>query len=281
MVKQGLYQAATPKGPKTMNLAQDIREAYHALDLMPGASWAEVKAAYRRLARALHPDLNPGRQGSDMAQVNRAYQRLNDFLAQAAQGDQAADGYRAYQFESWAPRQGQRPYQYESFRSQRPHSARPAAQPSQPAPSAARPASTTRTAFYPTPYPTPLAPVTPLAAARPQAPAQPPDAWRLRGLRREGQALVYQVEISGHPGQLQLPVRARRECAACSGSGRRQGQRTQGLCPVCAGRGHLTSSRMLPVDLPTRWIPGQLLSLPSQEGQENILVELLSMGGRA
>ncbi|MFH1034420.1 MAG: DnaJ domain-containing protein [Pseudomonadota bacterium] len=263
-----------------MNLAQDIREAYHTLDLMPGATWAEVKSAYRRLARALHPDLNPGSQGADMARVNRAYQRLDDFMSQ---GRQAADGYRPYQFESWAPRQGQRPFHYETFRPQRPHSARPAAEPSQPVRPAPRPAPSPRPLTHPAPRPAALAPVAPLAATPPAAPtvalAQPPAFCRLRGLRRQGQDLVYQVEVSGRPRRLELPVRDRRECSACAGSGRPS--RGRGPCPVCAGRGHLTSSRLVLVDLPVDWRHGQVLSLPGQPGQANILVELLPNGGRA
>lgn len=253
-----------------MNLAQDIREAYQALDLMPGATWAEVKAAYRRLARALHPDLNPGRQGADMARVNRAYQRLSAFLAA---GTQAADGYQPYHFETWAPRQGQRPYHYEAFRSPRPHAARPEAELRRPVSPAARPSC--------------LAPVTPLASPRTPAPAatpapaRPADSWRLVGLRRQGQDLVYQVEVSGHPLSLLLPVRERRQCPHCAGRGHLPGNRGQVPCPHCAGRGQLTSSRLLAVDLPASWRPGQLLPLPGQETASAILVELLPAGAEA
>jgi DnaJ-class molecular chaperone len=59
-----------------MDLAIDIQKAYQDLDLTPGASLDEVKQAYRRLARALHPDLNPGALGALMGRVNQAYEKL-------------------------------------------------------------------------------------------------------------------------------------------------------------------------------------------------------------
>lgn len=255
-----------------MNLAQDIREAYRTLDLRPGASWAEVRSAYRRLARALHPDLNPGRRGEDMARVNRAYQRLGAFLASQPQPP-AADGYRAYDFETWAPLRGQRPYDFETFQPQtRRGSARPAAERHDPPRPAPRPASWER--------PAPLAPVTPLAADQGSsgraASLRPRESWRVVGLRRQGRDLVYQVQVSGHPRQVVLPLRSQRVCPLCGGSGHRQGG--QGACPTCAGRGHLTSAHLAPVDLPANWTHGQLLEVPAPGLDGGVLVELLSTG---
>lgn len=259
-----------------MNLAADIRAAYHTLDLMPGATWEDVRRAYRRLARALHPDLNPGRQGQDMARVNQAYQRLGEFLASQPQPP-AADGYRSYDYPSWAPRRGQRPFAYESFQERAANQAprqtsrpapRPAPQASQPAAPARRPA--------PFPYPAPVAAVTPAAAPRPRVQRPPLESWRLVGLRRQGQDLVYQVQVSGHPLSMVLPVRERRLCPHCAGSGVQQNG--HGLCPHCAGRGFLTSSRQVPLGLPRDWRPGQLLHLTSQGQAGDILVELLAAG---
>lgn len=258
-----------------MNLAQDIREAYHILDLRPGATWDEVRSAYRRLARALHPDLNPGRRGEEMARVNRAYQSLGAFLASQPQPP-AADGYRHYDFETWAPLRGQRAYDFENFQTQPPRdSARPAAEHHESDRPSPRPASPER--------PTPLAPVTPLASGqwhsgRPAA-VPPRENWRVVGLRRQGQDLVYQVQVSGHPQQVILPVRGQRVCPLCGGSGHRQGGR--GSCPTCAGRGHLTSAHLVPVDLPSNWTHGQLLNLSGLGLEGGVLVELLSTGREA
>lgn len=43
----------------------DIADCYRLLELKSGASFAEIKASYRRLARQYHPDINPGDQPKD------------------------------------------------------------------------------------------------------------------------------------------------------------------------------------------------------------------------
>ncbi len=49
------------------------KECYAILELPAGSSLADVKRAYRRLAFALHPDLNP-----DVPDAARRFQRLNE-----------------------------------------------------------------------------------------------------------------------------------------------------------------------------------------------------------
>ena len=52
---------------------------YGVLGLTRGASDAEIKKAYRRLARDLHPDVNPDPGAKERFQeVSRAYQALTD-----------------------------------------------------------------------------------------------------------------------------------------------------------------------------------------------------------
>ncbi|MEW5773776.1 MAG: J domain-containing protein [Thermodesulfobacteriota bacterium] len=51
----------------------NVAEAYGVLRLKNGADQDEVKAAYRKLAFELHPDLNP-----DNPQASRQFQRLNE-----------------------------------------------------------------------------------------------------------------------------------------------------------------------------------------------------------
>jgi len=43
-----------------LNQAMDLIDCYRWLELAPGADLAQIKAAYRRLARRYHPDVNPG-----------------------------------------------------------------------------------------------------------------------------------------------------------------------------------------------------------------------------
>jgi molecular chaperone DnaJ len=57
--------------------------AWRVLGLTPGAEVAEIKRAYRRLARAVHPDLHPGASDDErralqtrFAEVTEAYRLL-------------------------------------------------------------------------------------------------------------------------------------------------------------------------------------------------------------
>ena len=53
-------------------------DPYRVLGLAPGASKDEVTAAYRKLAKKYHPDLNPGDEAAakKMAEVNAAYDAI-------------------------------------------------------------------------------------------------------------------------------------------------------------------------------------------------------------
>ena len=57
-----------------------IRDYYEALGVERGASQAEIKSAYRKLAKKYHPDLNPGDKQAEAAfkEVNEAYEVLSD-----------------------------------------------------------------------------------------------------------------------------------------------------------------------------------------------------------
>lgn len=54
-------------------------DPYEVLGLAPSASEEEIRAAWRRLARAYHPDLNPAPDAhARLVQINQAYEVLGD-----------------------------------------------------------------------------------------------------------------------------------------------------------------------------------------------------------
>lgn len=53
-------------------------DPFELLGVAPGASLEELRAARRRLAKELHPDLGDGRTHAAMAEVNAAFQTIAD-----------------------------------------------------------------------------------------------------------------------------------------------------------------------------------------------------------
>ena len=58
----------------------EYKDYYKILGLSKGATEAQIKSAYRKLARKYHPDINPGNKKAEetFKQVNDAYQVLSD-----------------------------------------------------------------------------------------------------------------------------------------------------------------------------------------------------------
>ena len=73
-----------------------MENPYQILGLAPSASQAEIKAAYRNLAKELHPDMNPGNTLVEQRfkEVTAAYEMLSDEdkRAQLDRGEINADG---------------------------------------------------------------------------------------------------------------------------------------------------------------------------------------------
>src|SRR5260370_25586633 len=58
----------------------EFREYYKVLGVERKATDAQIKSAYRKLARKHHPDVNPGNKGAEnkFKEINEAYQVLSD-----------------------------------------------------------------------------------------------------------------------------------------------------------------------------------------------------------
>lgn len=84
------------------------QDLYGVLGLQKGASEADLKKAYRKLARELHPDRNPGDKAKEdrFKQVSAAYDVLSDAKKRALYDQYGFDGLR----------EGFDPVAYESYR---------------------------------------------------------------------------------------------------------------------------------------------------------------------
>ena len=71
-----------------------IQDPYRVLGLEPGASDDEVKAAYRRLAKKYHPDVNGGSPEAEakMKEINAAYSQIMNRHAEPNPGSSRGAG---------------------------------------------------------------------------------------------------------------------------------------------------------------------------------------------
>src|SRR5215472_11293714 len=81
------------------------RDYYEVLGVDRGAEEADVKKAYRRLARKLHPDVNPGDKSAQkkFQEVQEAYDVLRDAEKRRAYDRFGHAGRPSPGFESYGP----------------------------------------------------------------------------------------------------------------------------------------------------------------------------------
>jgi hypothetical protein len=229
-------------------VAEQIKSAYHILGLRPGQDIHQIKRAYHALARALHPDLNP-RARHSMAAINHAYHTLLDHCKSVKP----------------EPSPGISPLNRWFRRLSLSLAALLGSSPQPPVSAQAPPDS---------PLPLPAPDSAPLPDSAEPMPAGSGAHWLLRNISREEQKLVYKVEVSGNPKGLALPLRRRRPCRVCQGSGKIWEQGLSQNCGHCAGKGYLIKPVSIAVALPEHWLPGQRLTIAAPSLSVPMEVEL-------
>ena len=93
------------------------RSYYETLGLKRDASQKEIKAAYRRLARKHHPDVNPGDKSAEgrFKEINRAFEVLSDADKRAKYDRYGENWEQAEAFEKARAQQGGRGGYSETF----------------------------------------------------------------------------------------------------------------------------------------------------------------------
>src|SRR5258706_15782288 len=86
----------------------DFKDYYATLGVTKSSSEKEVKAAFRKLARKHHPDVNPGDKSAEakFKEINEAYEVLGD-PEKRKKYDELGSNWRMYEHAGAGPAPGQ------------------------------------------------------------------------------------------------------------------------------------------------------------------------------
>src|SRR5688572_24755713 len=89
----------------------EFKDYYKTLGVTKAATEKEIKQAFRKLARKLHPDVNPGDKTTEskFKEVNEAYEVLGD-PASRKKYDELGANWRMYEQQAGAPGGGANPF---------------------------------------------------------------------------------------------------------------------------------------------------------------------------
>lgn len=85
------WWASVEQGEEGGPVRSPVEAALSALGLSRGASFAEIRCAYRSRAKALHPDRRGAESTEQMAALNRAYTYLRRIYHATAPGTGSAE----------------------------------------------------------------------------------------------------------------------------------------------------------------------------------------------
>jgi DnaJ-class molecular chaperone len=231
----------------------EFREYYKVLGVERAASEADIKSAYRKLARKHHPDVNPGNKDAEkrFKEINEAYQVLSDPAKRKKYDELGADWEHGISQEEMMRR-----YARESAGAGGPHG------------SGAQFGGEDFSDFFEQFFGGGFRSGGPRAGFGFSAePTRAPD------LRAEVQVTLFDA-IKGARSRLQMV--AQDECATCGGSGITTTKERQGKsriiqsahpCTTCGGAGVIPTPRTLEVSIPAGVTDGTQLRLKGQGGR--------------